>query len=295
MKTFVQTAAAKINLSLEVLGRRADGYHELISLVAFAADIHDTVSLEPGDDIAVDVTGRFGTEIVGDNLVIKAALLALEARPGIKLGRFSIDKGIPVAAGVGGGSADAAAALRAIADANSLADPVNVFGDVAPKIGADVTVCLGGNGAEAALMSGIGERIARPVGQRLLDGFDVNAVLVNPRVQVLTRDVFTVLDAPICDTWPDPPKLPSFVDFSELLDYLEVTRNDLQQPALEYAPVIGDVLAVLKAQDTCRLARMSGSGATCFGLFSSRPDAERAANAIRQLQPQWWVECSNLS
>ena len=289
MTAITETAPAKVNLTLEVHGRRADGYHELVSLVAFACDVSDSVRLELGGDLSVDATGRFGQEISGENLIATAAGLARAARPGIRLGRFTVDKTIPVAAGVGGGSADAAAALRALARANGLSDPVQAFGAIAPQIGADVAVCLGGGGCQAALMSGIGERVARPENGTLLDGFDVHGVLVNPGVQVATGAVFKALAAPALADLPPAPALPKFAGLAGLIAYLTASRNDLEPPALAIAPVIGEVLARLSAQRDCRLARMSGSGATCFGLFASADAARQAAAALSASQPDWWV------
>lgn len=308
MTAFVERAAAKINLTLEVLGRRADGYHELVSLVAFAPDVHDVVTLEPGPDLAVEVTGRIGAQITGENLVSRAADLAREVWAEPQLGRFIVDKNIPVAAGVGGGSADAAAALRAIARANpdpgaepgADADAALVFGALAPRIGADVAVCLGGGGSEAALMSGIGERVVRPDDIRpgdgpLLAGLGLHIVLVNPGVQVATGAVFQALAAPACENVSTAPVLPRFRHVADLLDYMQAARNDLERPARGIAPVIDDVLAALRAQPDCLIARMSGSGATCFGLFQTAAQAERAAKAITKPQPAWWAASSRLS
>ena len=276
-----ETARAKINLTLRVTGRRADGYHDLESLVAFA-DIADTLTLEPAGHVGLDVTGPFG-EAVGaaaDNLILKAfhALAALV--PGLKGGHFHLDKHIPVAGGVGGGSADAAAALRLLARQNDLAFDDARLMTAALRTGADVPVCFV---SRACVMTGIGERLSPPL--RLPE---LPALLVNPGVGVATRDVFVALaraglpadEGALGDI---PHEAGAFIDL------LRRSRNDLTVPAIACAPVIGEVLAALAALPGTRLARMSGSGATCFALFMTEAEVEAAAAQLAARHPDWWM------
>lgn len=294
MTLLTETARAKVNLTLRVLGRRADGYHDIESLVVFA-DCADTLTLEPGPQLTLTASGP-GAQDCGetsDNLVVRAARLLGERIPGLVLGSFSLDKHLPVAAGIGGGSADAAAALRLLARANGVAidDPRVV--DVARETGADIPVCLV---SKACTMTGVGENLA------MLNVPPMPCVMVNPRVGVATKDVFAALglgkgeflagagDVMLSPGWP--------VDggsFDAWLNAIGSGNNDLEKPALKVEPVIGDVLAVLRAADGVRLARMSGSGATCFAIFEAIGDAGRAAKAISQLHPGWWVHAGVLS
>ncbi|MCW5692384.1 MAG: 4-(cytidine 5'-diphospho)-2-C-methyl-D-erythritol kinase [Pseudolabrys sp.] len=282
-----QTARAKINLTLRVTGKRADGYHELESLVVFA-DVADTLTLEPAGHLSIDVSGPFAGVVgaASDNLIVKAhdALAALV--PGLKGGRFSLDKHIPVAAGIGGGSADAAAALRLLARLNELSfDDARIM-TAALQTGADVPVCVG---SRACIMSGIGERLSPP-----LDLPPLPAVLVNPRVAVATRDVFAALARQgLSGARPTLGEVPS--GFDALIDYLGKHGNDLTEPAMACAPVIGEVLTALRALPGARLARMSGSGATCFALFATPAAAEAAAAAERLTGRGWWVAPSVLA
>lgn len=280
-----QTARAKINLTLRVTGRRADGYHELESLVVFA-DVADTLTLEPAGHLSVAVTGPFADAIgvPGDNLVVKAhdALAAL--MPGLKGGRFTLDKHIPVAAGIGGGSADAAAALRLLARLNELSFDDARLMSAALRTGADVPVCVG---SRACVMSGIGERLSPP-----LDLPPLSAVLVNPRVAVATRDVFAALARQgVPGVRPSLGEVPT--GFDALIDYLDRHGNDLTAPATACAPVIGEVLAALRKLPGARLSRMSGSGATCFAIFATPAEAEAAAKSLSGRG--WWVAPTTLA
>jgi 4-diphosphocytidyl-2-C-methyl-D-erythritol kinase len=272
-------APAKVNLTLRVLSRRADGYHELDSVVAFA-DAGDHLSLVPGDMLEVAVRGPTAAAAgpLADNLVARAAQ-ALAARvPGLRLGRFTLDKRLPVAAGLGGGSSDAAAALRLLARASGLdADDPRLL-DAATATGADVPVCLR---ARACIMRGIGERLSPPLHLPPLP-----AVLVNPGVPVATREVFRALTL---SGAPAPEPLPPGMGLAALLERLAQVPNDLEAPALALAPAIGTVLAALRALPGAALARMSGSGATCFALMRSRRAAEAGARALRAAHPDWWV------
>jgi 4-diphosphocytidyl-2-C-methyl-D-erythritol kinase len=275
----VEKAPAKINLTLRVLGRREDGYHELESLVAFT-NLADRLSLEPGADTSLDITGSFAAACgpVGDNLVLKAyAALSAYAGP-LKGGRFHLDKTLPVAAGIGGGSSDAAAALRLLALANDIARDDPRLAAAAIAVGADVPVCLD---PRTRIMRGVGdllsERLTMPV---------LPAVLVNPGVAVPTRDVFVAF------TGREGSKSP--IDFpprerEAAFNFLARYDNDLTQPAIACAPVITDVLMALRAMPGMRLARMSGSGSTCFALFPSPGEAGAAARRLQAEHKDWWV------
>ncbi len=283
----VQSAPAKVNLTLRVLGRRADGYHDLESLVAFA-DVGDRLALTVGDALTLTVVGPAAaqTGAEADNLVTKATR-ALAARvPGLRAGAFRLDKNLPVAAGLGGGSADAAAALRLLAQVNKLAPDDPRLHDAARATGADVPVCLD---PRSRIMRGIGEILSAPLRLPRL-----HALLVNPGVAVPTKPVFSRWKPsanPIraSDTAADFAGLPNMRSEKELFHWLASEANDLEAPAIALAPVIAEVLASLRAAAGCRLARMSGSGATCFALFSSAADRASAGNSLRAKSPAWWI------
>jgi 4-diphosphocytidyl-2-C-methyl-D-erythritol kinase len=279
-----EKAPAKINLTLRVLGRRADGYHDIESLVAFAG-VGDALTFTPGEDLALTVGGPTAAAAgdVADNLVLKAAHALAERVAGLRLGRFTLSKRLPVAAGLGGGSADAAAALRLLARANALAPDDPRLMQAARATGADVPVCLD---PHTRLMRGIGDILSDP-----LDLPRLFALLVNPGVAVATADVFAALAAPPAgQTAPAAQPLGP----AALLAEIASGRNDLEAPAIELEPAIADVLAVLRKLPGCRLARMSGSGPTCFGLFDSRRAASAAARTLRVGYPAWWVRATVL-
>jgi 4-diphosphocytidyl-2-C-methyl-D-erythritol kinase len=285
-----ERAPAKINLTLRVVGRRADGYHELESLVVFAA-VGDTLSFAPARALALTVNGptAAASGSIGENLVLKAARALAERVDGLKLGRFTLTKRLPVAAGIGGGSSDAAAALRLIARANRIALDDPRLMEAARVSGADVPVCLV---PRARVMRGIGEILSDPLALPKLP-----AVLVNPRVAVPTKDVFAALRAQLetrgkaaNDTTFEGARLKP----KALIDAVAEGRNDLEAPAVAIAPVIAQVLADLRSLRGCRLARMSGSGATCFGLFGTAPAAAAAARALRAKHPDWWIRATKL-
>jgi len=260
-----ERAFAKVNLSLHVTGRRADGYHLLDSLVVFA-DVADVVSL--GGAVALTASGPFAGGLSGENLVLKAAELMGFAGP------LALEKNLPVAAGLGGGSADASATLRLLA---------RVLGRPLPDglhLGADVPVCVK---SVPQRMSGIGEVLST------IEMPEFWLVLVNPGVEVKTARIFGTLKA------RDNPAMSPLVwdGFEGFVGFLRRQRNDLQETAIEIAPEIGDVLAVLARQNGCALARMSGSGATCFGVFARQTDAEAAAVSISASQPGWWVKAAS--
>jgi 4-diphosphocytidyl-2-C-methyl-D-erythritol kinase len=279
-----ERAPAKVNLTLSVLGRRADGYHHIESLVVFA-DVADRLSLVPGEGLALTLSGA-GAGACGpqaDNLVLKAAQALSAEIPRLRLGRFALVKQLPVAAGLGGGSADAAAALRLLARANGISpDDPRLFA-AAVRTGADVPVCLD---PRPHLMRGIGEILSEPLALPPLA-----AVLVNPGVALATKDVFAALRvaAEAKHGAADVPHEPE-----ALLAWLTGQANDLQPVATALQPVIGDVIDALGAQPDCRLARMSGSGATCFGLFASAETAAAAARDLAAVQPGWWVRATVL-
>jgi 4-diphosphocytidyl-2-C-methyl-D-erythritol kinase len=278
-------ARAKVNLDLRVLGRRADGYHELESLVAFAG-VGDTLSLDPGAPLSLSIAGprAEGLTVADDNLVLRAARALAAARPGLHLGRFHLVKRLPVASGIGGGSADAAAALRLLARLNGMAPADPLLRDIAAQVGADVSVCLD---SRARLMAGIGEKLG-PV-LRLPPLF---AVLANPGVGVETVGVFRALGLKAGDmvSKARAQNLAAPASAAALLGYLSATGNDLAAPAQRIAPVIAEVLELLAALPGCRLVRMSGSGATCFAVFDDCVASAAAAKALQRRKPGWWVK-----
>jgi 4-diphosphocytidyl-2-C-methyl-D-erythritol kinase len=273
-------APAKVNLSLRVVGRRADGYHRLDSLVVFAA-IGDRLTVQPGPALSLAVTGPFGGGLAdeADNLVLRAAYALAEAAGIEPHGALTLEKNLPVASGIGGGSSDAAAALRLLARAWGLSLPPEAMGRLALGLGADVPVCLA---RQPARMAGIGEVLA-PVPPLPCLGM----LLVNPGVACPTSAIFQAraaagaafssADAAPADGWSRAETLAAG---------LAASGNDLEAPAMTLAPIIGDVLAAIAGQPDCLLARMSGSGATCFGLFPDAPTAERAAHGLRG--EGWW-------
>jgi len=274
-------APAKINLFLHIGDKRADGYHELESLVAFA-DVGDDLVFEEADTLSLNVDGPFGAALAGesDNLILRAAH-GVAALAGHDLPRrITLTKNLPVASGIGGGSADAAATLRAFLlewrrEEIRLAD----FVELAKTLGADVPVCFFGH---SSWMYGIGDGIERT------DLPELHAVLVNPGVSVATRDVFAKLTARSgVDKlhWPE-----SFSSAEDVIAFLKTIGNDLEASALALAPAIGGVLNTLRGVDGVRLARMSGSGATCFGLFADQAAAQTAAAQIARDHPHWWVK-----
>lgn len=266
-----ELAPAKVNLALHVTGRRPDGLHLIDSLVVFPR-LGDMVEAEPAATLSLAIDGPFACDLGAgpDNLVLRAALL-LGAGRGAAL---RLTKSLPVAAGIGGGSADAAATLRLLARTwqTPLPGPQALL-----ALGADVPVCLAGR---ACRMSGIGERLA-PIE---LPPFWI--VLANPGVPLATAAVFAGLTSRANPALPEPPAFPAP---EALFAWVADQRNDLETPATQAAPVVADAVAALAAQAGCGLARMSGSGATCFGLFGAKARALAAAAALRRARPAWWV------
>lgn len=279
--TIVEEARAKINLALHVIGRRPDGYHELDMLVAFA-DTGDTVILAPSDQDRFGIDGLMagGIQADADNLVLRALRGFRETTGCTAPLAIRLTKRLPVASGIGGGSADAAAMLRGLCRMHGWATEDPAIVAMARSLGADVPMCLA---SLPARVTGIGERIAPRAG-RLAFGL----LLVNPRVGVSTPSVFKALERR--DNPPLPP-LPTLNTVTDLTAFLVgETRNDLEHPAKTMAPVIVDALADIASLPDVRLARMSGSGATCFGLFDDRPAAETAAAIIADKHPDWWIQ-----
>lgn len=283
----VDDAPAKVNLTLAVTGRRPDGYHLLESIVVFAG-VADRLTFKPGVPLSLTVRGK-GADAAGpieNNLVIRAAR-ALEAEvPGLKLGRFTLTKHLPVAAGVGGGSSDAAAALRLLARANRIKLGDKRLYKAGRKVGADVPVCID---PRPRTMKGIGEKLSKPL---KMPSFP--AVMINPGVALPTKDVFAALHrAP----WKRQRALREGSiprERAAFAAFIENRANDLEPPAVSLQPVISKVLAELQKSDGCRLARMSGSGATCFGLFASTRAAKAAARKISAAHKRWWVRATVL-
>jgi 4-diphosphocytidyl-2-C-methyl-D-erythritol kinase len=293
MPALIEDGRGKVNLTLRVVGRRVDGYHDLESVVAFA-DCADRLTLQIGPDLALTASGPRAQECgeTADNLVIKAARLLGERVADLKLGEFTLDKQLPVAAGIGGGSADAAAALRLLARANQIEiDDARVI-EAARLTGADVPVCLA---SHACVMTGVGETLMP------LNLPKMPCLLVNPRVPVATSDVFAALglrsgemrvgatDVMRAVAWPEAD-----ASFDDWIDALERGSNDLEAPAMRIQPVIGEVLSALRGTDGVRLTRMSGSGATCFAIFDTGEAAQRAAQSIQIDHPLWWVHAGTL-
>jgi len=267
-----ERAPAKVNLFLHVTGRRADGYHLLDSLAVFA-DVHDRVEARHADTLSLTIDGPFGQALTAepDNLVLRAARALAEATGARPAAALRLTKHLPVASGIGGGSADAAATLRALARLWGIEIPATL----AASLGADVPVCMA---SRACRMQGIGE-ILLPAPALPPCGL----VLVNPGVAVSTQAVFRARAGGFSPRANLPDAWPNLTDMAADLACLD---NDLQAPAESLCPAITEVLAALRAQPLCLLARMSGSGATCFALTETPTQAEQTALALAR--PGWW-------
>lgn len=278
----IELAPAKINLFLHVNHRRDDGYHDLESLVVFT-EFGDTVRLVPAPSLTLSRTGPFAAHLPDnphDDLCVRAATELAGAFGRDQSVQISLEKNIPVAAGVGGGSADAAAVLRGLCRLWGLdaADPAVV--EIAEGLGADVPVCLYGY---SALIRGVGD-VVEPI----KDAARLELLLVNPNIPLSTAPVFrSWADA----TGPDTHGQESARTFesTSFPHALADTRNDLTVPAIGLCPAVGDVLAALEELPGCQLARMSGSGPTCFAIFETRAACEQASRALAQMRPGWWV------
>jgi 4-diphosphocytidyl-2-C-methyl-D-erythritol kinase len=286
MSAIAERARAKINLTLRVLGRRADGYHLLESLIVFA-DVGDDVVFEPGVAPAVEISGLYASAIAGSNLADTALQALAAADPILTLGRISIDKRLPIAAGIGGGSADAAAVLRAVRRINP-ANGVD-WGRLAASLGADVSVCLADR---SSLVWGVGEHVQPVEGLPRLD-----AVLVCPQSAApfgKTRSVFKQLSLAEAGGETPPAPLPAFPDAAALIVYMRGVGNDLRGAAHAVLPDSATAEAALSVQLDCLYVSLSGAGPTSFGIF---PDAARAAAAAEQLRarhPDWWIVATTL-
>lgn len=278
MMVLREQAAAKINLYLHITGRRADGYHLLDGLAAFT-DAADMLEVTSSDAITLEIDGPQAKLLPAEeNLVIKAAM-ALRQHAGTTAGAaFKLHKQLPVAAGIGGGSADAAAALRLLMRLWGIALPDAALRGIALSLGADVPACLR---SHTLYMGGVGEILKQGP---LLTG--MNVVLANPGIALKTPDVFANLQPPYSTVMRQPE---AFASVAACAGFLSRCRNDLQEPAIRLVPQIRTVLDALQNQKNCLLARMSGSGATCFGLFEDAGAARVAAEAMAQAHQDWWV------
>jgi 4-diphosphocytidyl-2-C-methyl-D-erythritol kinase len=277
-----ELAPAKVNLFLHVGARRADGFHPLQSLAVFAGGeaAADRLSLDPADELTLAVDGPFAGQLAADtdNLVLRAAHL-LSGSSGAAI---TLTKNLPVASGIGGGSADAAAALRGLRALRGGAPDDAALCAMAATLGSDIPVCVA---SAPAFMEGRGEILTPVAAMPRLP-----LLLVNPGVPVPTRDVFAALKTRrgVEMTLPRGP----FRDTADLLRFLEETGNDLEAPAREIQPVITEVLVAIGAQPGALLTRMSGSGATCFAIFADDDCCARASEALRRAHPGWWTVAS---
>lgn len=284
-------APPKINLTLEIVGRRPDGYHELRSLVAFGEDCGDELELDPDKPFSLAISGPFASDIAGKNTIVQArsALLAIDSR--FKFGAVSLEKMLPVASGIGGGSADAAAFMRMVAKLNPDLTSQLDWPTIASGIGADVPVCLL---SQAAYMTGTGGTLHAVKSLPALA-----AILVTPLHEPTpdkTARVFKQLRAEALppDYRPDPtPNVPP--DLTALLAYIAQRGNDLLEPASELFPSIHTVLTEISAATGCLLSSLSGAGPTCFGIFTSHDVAREAAERLQHNHSDWWVVTTRLS
>ncbi|WP_135080588.1 4-(cytidine 5'-diphospho)-2-C-methyl-D-erythritol kinase [Terasakiella sp. SH-1] len=282
--TITLTAYAKVNLYLHVTGKRSNGYHELDSLIAFA-QTGDVLTFEPADTLSLSITGEMAPYLDGgqdDNLVMRAAQ-GLQKLCKIEAGaKITLDKRLPVAAGIGGGSGDAATALKGLCQLwNVFPDPVGME-ELALSLGADVPICMK---AHANHVAGIGEKITPlpPLPECWM-------VLVNPMVAVSTPAVFKARTGGFS---PSSPMVGEY-DLKGFYKGLAERHNDLMAPAITIAPQIQDVLVALEGQEECRLARMSGSGATCFALFDTERQAQQAQKGLKSAYPEWWISIGKI-
>ncbi|MEZ5647910.1 MAG: 4-(cytidine 5'-diphospho)-2-C-methyl-D-erythritol kinase [Alphaproteobacteria bacterium] len=286
-------APAKLNLYLHILGRRDDGYHQLDSLVCFA-DIHDTIIAHPNDDLEFHLSGPYAhaleneaakvtTGNAPENLVLKAAKKLAELTGHPPKARLELIKRLPVASGIGGGSADAAATIKALCTLWNVEPSSSNLHHLAQTLGADVPVCLAG---QSTYMGGIGE---------ILDKApflpELGLVLLNPGIPLATPPVFKTRTGPFSKAarFEVSPK-----NAQEFITFLAERKNDLTAPAISLAPIIGDGLAALEQSPQCLLARMSGSGATCFGLYPNLQQAQLAAETLKLSYPSWWISSGQL-
>jgi len=283
----IEPAYAKINLFLHVVGKRKDGYHLLDSLIVFA-DVHDTIEARPAASLSLVVKGPFAAALKKsgapqNNLVLRAAR-ALRTAAKVRAGaKIILTKRLPVASGIGGGSADAAATLKALARLWQLDIDAAALARIGLALGADVPVCLAG---KAAYVGGIGDTLAPT---SVLPAAPM--VLVNPGIAVPTKSVFKRRSGAFSEPgrFADPAR-----NAIALGILLARTHNDLTVAALGIAPVIADAMARLFAQPGCSIARMSGSGATCYGIFETDEQAAAATAALGAAHRKWWVQQTRL-
>ena len=275
-----EAAPAKINLFLHVGDRRGDGFHPLQSLAVFTA-LSDGLDAEPAEDLSLIVRGPFAAALSGegDNLVLRAAR-ALLAKAGRLLGaKITLTKNLPIASGIGGGSADAAATLRLLNTIWGLDLDLAVLIEIAAGLGSDIPVCVV---SQSRWMEGRGEVLSPVTSLPRLA-----MLLVNPGVAVPTKDVFAALKTRSGVERGLPAD--GFADMADLLRFLDASKNDLEEPARRLQPLIGDVLAALNALPGALFTRMSGSGATCFALFPDDESCRRAAAMLSEAHRDWWV------
>jgi 4-diphosphocytidyl-2-C-methyl-D-erythritol kinase len=282
-------APAKVNLYLHVGPLGPDGYHPICSLMMFA-DIGDTLTIVPGEATGLSINGDFAPALNsgGDNMVTRArdALLAAAKRPNSGFG-LSLRKTLPVASGLGGGSSDAAAALRLLAAGLDLSVPASIVLDIARSLGSDVPACLS---AHSVIATGRGDRLVNAKGIP-----DLDVVLVNPGVPSPTAAVYGAYDRSISIQGANAPQWPERMrDPGEVARFLKGARNDLQAPAVNLQPAIGEVLAALSGSPETLFARMSGSGATCFALCADEATARSLASRLTNREPKWWVRACRL-
>jgi len=292
MNRFRSRASAKVNLTLRVLGKRADGYHDLVSLVAFA-DVGDELGFVPAArlDLALKGPNAAAMGAASDNLVLIAARALAERVEDLKLGRFDLAKHLPVGAGLGGGSADAAAALRLVAEANGLAADDPRIAAAATATGADVPVCLE---SKARLVTGLGERLSAPLPLPPLP-----AVIVFPGIPLATNEVFASFDALGLESraghFADHPESGAIpLERDRLIAFLDTQANDLARAAHRLLPAVAAAEERLHKTAGARLVRMSGSGSSVFALYDERAGAEKAAREIRAEHADWWVRATTL-
>jgi 4-diphosphocytidyl-2-C-methyl-D-erythritol kinase len=285
-------APAKINLYLHVTGRLDNGYHTLDSLIAFA-DTGDSIEIEPALEFQFRIKGTYASMFTAkeldaspdsSNIAVQAAWTLARAAQKIPTVRITLTKNLPLAAGLGGGSSDAASVVWGLCEWWGIPRGAHYLPGLMAKLGADVPVCFN---CRAARVRGIGDVIdpAPPMGEFPL-------VLVNPGIECATKEVF----ARFTGSYREPQALPVAMDnLKDMAVFLKTRHNDLEGPALEIAPEIGAVLNALQGQKGCAFARMSGSGATCFALFESEGQAQKAAKAIASKNPGWWVKTGFLN
>jgi len=278
-------ARAKVNLYLHITGKRADGYHLLDSLIVFA-DIGDEIALAPANKLSLSIDGPFAAGLGAgpDNLVLRAAQALQEVTNARSGAAIRLTKNLPVASGIGGGSADAAATLDGLCGLWDVAPGRAALLRIAARLGADVPVCLDG---AASFVGGIGDELAPARGLP-----PAWLVLANPKVATPTPAVFRARQGPFSKParWSEPPR-----DFADFAARLRSSANDLTEAAISVTPAIRDVLVALAGLPGCVLARLSGSGATCFGLFADEPAARAAEAALRGAQPGWWVTAAPIA